>query len=267
MIQVVNCYLAAGGGAAPFAPDDLASLQAWYDASLLTGSDGDRKTTWPDQTANAYNATASLGPVLKTGANGLNSLNVLQWAHALNEPLTMSSSLLNGATAGSAFCVVKDTNDPAANDAQSGGWFNGFTSDTSGTKNGHYPYTDSKIYPHFGSTVRGTGLDPTPSLASWRLFSEQISGSAGSAVRSMFIDGTSIGTQSSLTVNFGAVARWIGSSIGGTGQFFEGKMAELLFFNADLGTTDRQKVEGYLAWKWGLQANLPGGHPYAGAAP
>lgn len=30
---------------------------------------------------------------------------------------------------------------------------------------------------------------------------------------------------------------------------------------------DRQKLEGYLAWKWGLQANLPGNHPYKLAPP
>ena len=50
--------------------------------------------------------------------------------------------------------------------------------------------------------------------------------------------------------------------IGGQYQIYE-----MLLYNAYLNTTDRQKVEGYLAWKWGLQANLPGGHPYASAAP
>ena len=29
--------------------------------------------------------------------------------------------------------------------------------------------------------------------------------------------------------------------------------------------TDRQKVEGYLAWKWGLQASLDASHPYKDA--
>lgn len=32
-------------------------------------------------------------------------------------------------------------------------------------------------------------------------------------------------------------------------------------------TTTRQLVEGYLAWKWGLEGNLPAGHPYKSAAP
>jgi len=29
----------------------------------------------------------------------------------------------------------------------------------------------------------------------------------------------------------------------------------------------RQRIEGYLAWKWGLEANLPVGHPYKSAPP
>jgi hypothetical protein len=37
--------------------------------------------------------------------------------------------------------------------------------------------------------------------------------------------------------------------------------------NGSYTTSDREKLEGYLAWKWGLEANLPNGHPYENAAP
>jgi len=50
--------------------------------------------------------------------------------------------------------------------------------------------------------------------------------------------------------------------IGGTYQIYE-----LLIFSSFLGDSDRFNVEGYLAWKWGMQANLPAGHPYKNAAP
>jgi hypothetical protein len=42
---------------------------------------------------------------------------------------------------------------------------------------------------------------------------------------------------------------------------------EIAYYNSVLTTTNRQLMEGYLAWKWGLQANLPSGHPYKSAAP
>ena len=50
--------------------------------------------------------------------------------------------------------------------------------------------------------------------------------------------------------------------IGGTYQIYE-----LLIFSSFLGDSDRFNVEGYLAWNWGMQANLPAGHPYKNAAP
>jgi hypothetical protein len=47
----------------------------------------------------------------------------------------------------------------------------------------------------------------------------------------------------------------------------DGEIAEVIFTNAALSNTNRQLIEGYLAWKWGLQANLPNDHPYKNAAP
>jgi hypothetical protein len=44
-------------------------------------------------------------------------------------------------------------------------------------------------------------------------------------------------------------------------------MGEALVYTSQLTTLERQKVEGYLAWKWGLAGSLPSGHPYKNAAP
>jgi len=44
-------------------------------------------------------------------------------------------------------------------------------------------------------------------------------------------------------------------------------IGELLFFNYELTQADREKLEGYLAHKWGLTANLPSSHPYKSSAP
>jgi hypothetical protein len=48
---------------------------------------------------------------------------------------------------------------------------------------------------------------------------------------------------------------------------FYGNIAEIIIAPIAVDTDTRQKIEGYLAWKWGLQANLPPGHPYENAAP
>jgi hypothetical protein len=39
-------------------------------------------------------------------------------------------------------------------------------------------------------------------------------------------------------------------------------VCEIIAYNRALGATDRQMVEGYLAWKWGMTTQLPNGHPY-----
>jgi hypothetical protein len=44
-------------------------------------------------------------------------------------------------------------------------------------------------------------------------------------------------------------------------------VGEMLSFNGTHTTTQRQDVEGYLAWKWGLQTQLPSNHPYRNSVP
>jgi hypothetical protein len=46
-----------------------------------------------------------------------------------------------------------------------------------------------------------------------------------------------------------------------TAANFSGYIGEIVVFNSQLGTTDRQNIESFLAQKWGLTAGLPAGHP------
>ena len=59
----------------------------------------------------------------------------------------------------------------------------------------------------------------------------------------------------------------IGRNFNSNTLCLDGKIAEVIFTNTALSTTNRQLIEGYLAWKWGLQASLPNDHPYKNAAP
>ena len=47
-----------------------------------------------------------------------------------------------------------------------------------------------------------------------------------------------------------------------TSYAFNGRVFEIVLLSGVASETDRQKLEGYLAHKWGLTANLPSGHPY-----
>ena len=81
------------------------------------------------------------------------------------------------------------------------------------------------------------------------------------------------GTSKTLTTNIPAQGFLsAGSStprIGNTGEVTTQQydMYEMLQYDGEITTTQRQQIEGYLAWKWGLQSNLPAGHPFKTAAP
>jgi hypothetical protein len=46
-----------------------------------------------------------------------------------------------------------------------------------------------------------------------------------------------------------------------------GSISEIVVFNIALSKGQRQQIEGYLAWKWEIQAQLPSSHPYKNSAP
>jgi hypothetical protein len=48
---------------------------------------------------------------------------------------------------------------------------------------------------------------------------------------------------------------------------WDGVVCEIVSYGSTLSTTDRQKMEGYLAWKWNLVGLLPSGHPYKNSRP
>ena len=48
---------------------------------------------------------------------------------------------------------------------------------------------------------------------------------------------------------------------------WDGVVCEIVSYGSTLSTTDRQKMEGYLAWKWNLVSLLPAGHPYKTTRP
>ena len=54
----------------------------------------------------------------------------------------------------------------------------------------------------------------------------------------------------------------IGAKANNGGQFWTGYLNEFLLFPQNLTILQRQQLEGYLAWKWGLQGNLPSTHPF-----
>ena len=85
-----------------------------------------------------------------------------------------------------------------------------------------------------------------------------------SPTASIYVNGTAVLTNAALTdaLPLDTVLDW---AISGGG--FKGYVGELITYNALLSEEGRQKVEGYLAWKWGLQSDLSDKNSWKTAPP
>jgi hypothetical protein len=85
---------------------------------------------------------------------------------------------------------------------------------------------------------------------------------------SMYYNGTFDASGEAFTFSDGLTTT-IGAGYynGSMGGYLNGSISEIVIYNRVLTTLERQKVEGYLAWKWSIEAQLPEGHPYKSAAP
>lgn len=95
----------------------------------------------------------------------------------------------------------------------------------------------------------------------WHLFV----GTVSSGTPALWDNGTSVTTSGTVASGPGSIALNLGGAGGDTGSDCE--IFAVAACDTALSTGDREKVEGALLWEAGLQAKLPGGHTYAGAAP
>ena len=93
----------------------------------------------------------------------------------------------------------------------------------------------------------------------------------------MFLNGTLVESQGvDFTYNNqNSREMWIGGAAGtmSSGQsdsgsdHFQGAIHSIAQYSSNLTRGDREKVEGILAWTYGIQNVLPASHPYAFSSP
>ena len=242
-----------------FTPTSLTGCQLWLDAADVNGNgaavgNGVSISTWTDKSGNARNATQATGGNQPTYSSSTRGLVFNGSTSFLN--MTNAFAMLGAGAAMTAFVVEKR----GAASVNQMFWFTG---DTLGT-GVYFGYQAA-------TTVRYT-FTTTPDLETSvaafanpdpiRLWSAGYN--TTSAYRDIYLNG-SLGVQSGFT---GTIpVSWPGAVIGRlflglVDQFYNGEIYEIIFYNSYLPTSQRQQIEGYLAWKWGLQANLPSNHPF-----
>ncbi len=223
-----------------FFPTQISGCQLWLDAADTTtiSLSGSSVTQWRDKSGNsnhAAQATLANAPTL----SGFNiSFNGSQW---LTTPITSAPTI-------ESFFIVLNT---TKND----------TIDIfAGTSSGYREviiYLTNIYIGKWGTAP--TGLNGGVIATNTRLqFNYQYS----QTNLSFSVNGTQTGSGTPPFTYTGTNTSFIGSSSYSPNNFV-GTINEILYYNSYLTTAQRQQVEGYLAWKWGLQSSLPSTHPYA----
>ena len=246
----------------------LISTALWLDAndSSTITLNGSTVSQWNDKSGNARHAVQGTAGKQPTRVlSGLNSKTILRFSGSDNGSIMTTSWNLSDSH--SIFLVAKKSTQ---------------TSDASSAIRTLVMSTSSggRLLAGIGTLRAGIGAPFTNSVDfimndtritaienSWldnvvRLLNYTYNGTTMNA----WFDGSTFSTPLTASFStFGAI------NIGGIDDFtirrFAGDLAETIIVSSVTSTTDRQLIEGYLAWKWGLQANLPNDHPYKNAAP
>jgi hypothetical protein len=227
------------------------------DAGTVTTVSG-AVSQWNDKSGNSRNfAQSTIAARPAFTASGLNSKTVMSFDGG--DSLTASFSL--AVTSESVFVVLKYA-------SASSSFARIFSQSDSGSdfdNTGHYiPLLRSGTAASLASYATGSSRSPI-SLAydTWGIVS---SIHTGSQITNYINAAAGDNFSHTLDKTFTRFA--LGAQAANTpGGFLNGSIAEVVLLPAAATETQRQKLEGYLAHKWGLTANLPSDHPYKTTGP
>jgi hypothetical protein len=239
-----------------FVPTQISGVQIWLDAAdatTLTLS-GSNVTTWSDKSGNGRNTTTAFGsPTYSTTAlNSRPAVSFNSTAFRGNFAFTgtqLHCFIVTAMAQNGAFPRLLSLGNTTQTDYDAPQTCIPFTIDF-GTANLRVVRNNTAVnaaFPAFNTPFLGV--------------SAQYANTQEVGVNGQIVPNT-VGTGTSAA--FGITQYGIGIHVGTNGeQTFVGSIGEILVYGSYLTTSQRQQVEGYLAWKWGLQNNLPSTHPYA----
>jgi len=234
------------GGASPWTPANITTA-LWLDAAEASTIHEDTTpgfvSQWDDKSGNGNDVTQVTGSLQPaTGTRTLNGMNVLDFAadwlevdpFAKSEPFTVFMVATVDVAAQASYVMWGDANN-----------------------NNPYPmlYEYSDVY-----QIYGGGSQPNrPSDTNPHVFGVNYYSSA----LNVYVDGTG-GTPAATTAT-ALTGLQIGARNDSAGDSLDGMVAEFVLVDGTMSDADREKMEGYLAHKWGIA--LEAGHPYESVAP
>jgi hypothetical protein len=267
----------------------MISTALWLDAAdatTVTTVSG-AVSQWNDKSGNGRNATqgtAGNRPVYQASAqNGLNAVRfTAASSHSLSAGTTSTWDFLHDGNSSSVFIVarVRSTGDnpnaihcylsTGAAATSSRGYSIAYDDTASDSKNNALHIKVARGSTAF-SVSDNTNDKITP--GTYHILSSYVdadNATAGNRSANRIDGSAAFGSNVSTyppSTNNSNYALTLGRDLRENTLDFTGDICEVLIFNTQPDTLDRQKLEGYLANKWGLTANLPADHPYKTVGP
>lgn len=238
-----------------FNPTAIAGCQVWFDGAdpLATGvppANSATISTWSDKSGNGYNATPSSGRVAATFSSALNCV------YFQSSNVGYQTSYPANPTNETMF-IVANINSPANinNNTIIGGQLGarsfgvGYAGGAGGT--GYSSYLNNEVgWQNSGVTGPSAGVTAllTGTVTTTTNVAVALNGST-------FTTGTVPSWSSGTTT-------YLGVDTTNSSYYFIGYVMEILFYNSVLNSTQQKQIEGYLAYKWGIQGSLPATHTF-----
>jgi hypothetical protein len=278
-----------GSLAVPWTPAAI-STALWLDAAdagTITQSGGSI-TTWGDKSGNNRTATADGNPTYS--ATGMSTSKPAVQLDGTGDGFVSSITGIGSFNALDIYMVTQTTAAAAADTNSAIFWGYGNVANASGS----YPAARALILASSTGGLSGelivTGLE-NASFVAGRIGSSTYARAANTAQilnsknstsgTSLFANGSQVtlNLSSEITTSTNTAPSSVGytfdsnlyfGAIRVSGTLAYGpaiKFAEVIVSSTLLSTLDRQRIEGYLAHKWGLTASLPADHPYKSVPP
>ncbi len=246
-------------------PASLSGLSMWFDAADRTTItlSGTNVAQWNDKSGKGNNLSAASARPTYT-SNAQNNLNVVTYDGTQN--LTTGSISANnfagGTTNLTTFVVFSLSNtNTGTNYSSPFCWANGGGAPRIAAT---WEGTSAGLEMDVGSVNPIRTSFTSPALATNNTF-YFLSYWKNGATTQLNVNGSNGASGSGQdTTNYGSCNFDfnVGNGFSNSQYFMRGNIGELIFFSTTLNTTNFQKIEGYLAYKWGLQSTLPTTHPY-----
>ena len=271
------------GRVVPWTPANITTA-LWLDASdasTVTTVSG-AVSQWNDKSGNARHATqgtaANRPTYTSAGQNGLNVLTL----DGSNDSMALGSNLALGTAHTVVIAAKNSATITTATSGQmllsGGSYVDSSTSEWlfgAGSLTGNL--TDERLFSlvvaDFGGNAEVFGRGKTNADVSGGLIVSESFTTAGNAFTGRlngsadYAAASSAGGFSSTSTRYPTFTRGIGYRFSNAANYWNGQVWEIVLATSELSLSNIERIEGYLAHKWGLTGSLPAGHPYKTTAP